>query len=144
MMGEELDLEDLNLYLNSVPTHSPNYLNFIQLNQRKSEIFDQLTRNYVMSLNKLSPETPLICLLQEPYYYKQGNFFSPDFLYTDIYDKQPGCCARAAIWCPKLFNPRPVLQLMSRDVAAAAITIQNESFLIISIYNPPMETQLSN
>ena len=137
-MTEELELEDLNLHFSSIKTTTASYLNFFQLNQQKSEIVDQLTRNHIVSTSKFLPNSPAICLLQEPFYCKQGNFYGPDSTYAPaIFLKQPGIRARAAIWCPKIYNPRPVHQLTSRDSAAAAITVGNESFLIISLYNPP-------
>ena len=141
-MSEELnflDLEDLS-YLQiinhtSIQSKSPS-LAFFQLNQRRSEIVDQCTRNYVEKHNDHNTDMPLICLLQEPYYFKQGTFYGPNPSYDSIYFSQPGKRARTAIWCPKLFNPRPVYQIMSEDIAAAVISFCGSSFLIISIYNP--------
>ena len=133
----ELDLLASNLNPSPVSPKS-NQLKFFQLNQRRSEIVDQLTKNYVISHNLNYPNKPMICLLQEPFYYKQGNFYSPDTSYAPpIYLHNPGTRARAAICCPKIYNPKPVHQLMSRDSAAAVITVNKESFLIVSIYNPP-------
>ena len=133
-----LDLEDLIQLQDFNDTEStptlPNQVNFLQLNQHKSEIVDQLTKNFVLSFNKRNANTLLVCILQEPYYYKYGNLYGPDSTYEPIYYKQPGKRARAAIWCPKAFNPRPVFQIMSQDVAAAAITLQSKSYLIISLY----------
>ncbi len=142
-MSEELDLLDLaDLHLLQNIDNSPqdleaSNLNFFQLNQRRSEIVDQCTRNFALRHNSHQHRSPLICLLQEPYYYKKGTFYGPDHTYEVIYLAQPGKRARAAIWCPKIFNPRPVHQIMSEDIAAAAISFNNNSFLIVSIYNPP-------
>ena len=133
-------LEDLSDFLDEANIHSNCVLRFFQLNQHRSETVDQQTKNFVLSTNQSVhslDSAPLICLLQEPYYHKQGSFYSPDSQYASpIYLKKPGVLARAAIWCPTLYNPRPIYQLMTRDVAAAAITVGNESFTIFSIYRP--------
>ena len=51
-----LDLEDLIQLQDFNDTEStptlPNQVNFLQLNQHKSEIVDQLTKNFVLSFNK--------------------------------------------------------------------------------------------
>ena len=71
-----LDLEDLIQLQDFNDTEStptlPNQVNFLQLNQHKSKIVDQLTKNFVLSFNKRNANTPLVCILQEPYYYKHG------------------------------------------------------------------------
>ena len=137
-MNEELELEELNLHFSSIKTSGASYLNFFQLNQQKSEIVDQLTRNHIVSTNKFSPNSPAICLLQEPFYCKQGNFYGPDSTYAPaIFLKQPGFRARAAIWCPKIYYPRPVHQLTSRDSAAAAIHPSRGSTISLSLEHLP-------
>ena len=142
-MSEELNLFDLyDLHLlqnlcNESPNAEASHLQFFQLNQRRSEIVDQCTRNFVLRHNKNHQDSPLICLLQEPYYYKKGFLHGPDQSYDSIYLSHSGKRARAAIWCPKSLNPRPVYQLMTEDIAAAAISFGGSSVLIISIYNPP-------
>ena len=83
-----LDLEDLIQLQDFNDTEStptlPNQVNFLQLNQHKREIVDQLTKNFVLSFKKRNANTPLVCILQEPYYYKQGNLYGPDSTYESI------------------------------------------------------------
>ena len=99
---------------------SQNYLQFFQLNQHK---------HY--------PDSPLICLLQQPYCSKQGNLCGADQSYASIYLlKTTWDTSQSSHLVPKICNPKPVFQLMNVKIAAAAITISDTFFLIISICNP--------
>ena len=59
----ELDLLTSNLNPSPASPNS-NQLKFFQLNQRRSEIVDQLTKNYVISHNLECPNKPMICLFK--------------------------------------------------------------------------------
>ena len=103
-------LEDLSDFLDEANIHSNCVLRFFQLNQHRSETVDQQTRNFVLSTNQSVhslDSAPLICLLQEPYYHKQGSFYSPDSQYASpthlknvVFQPE-----QQIIWCPNIQPP---------------------------------------
>ena len=112
-------------------------LKFLQSNQRKSIEVDTKTKEYTLNSNESShtfENSLLIVLLQEPYYSKHGSLLPPDTQYKVFYLKQPGILARAATFCPSIYNPRLIPHFTDRDTAGVAITIGDLHLAVISVY----------